>query len=498
MSGTAGAQLYFDSMTVTRAATDEIQIVSPSGFSQTLNPNLPFLRLLETGDYYIGVRQPSGGSTRDYAFRIVDLAASQTISPPTSLQGTLSGYSAISYQFTGVADALAYLDFFDLPFDTLEGYLANGAGQVGAIDSFAIDAKLPADDTYYLVLDNLTAGDVGLDLRFNVALPTITNLRAEQGDSQPVTYTYDAHFNQLTSISDALGRKTLFDIDPLNGNRLSSTQVVGIAGGDDDVVVRYTYTAHGMVDTLTDALGRITDYDYDALDRLIRVTSAKGTAVEAIESYEYDAAGNVVAYVDASGRRTTYVYDAANRLLRTTQPDPDGAGPLVAPVWQSTYDAAGNRKTSADPNGRATTFEYDRAGRVVKTTDAGGQVATYEYDPAGNLVAQVDRLGRRSRFEYDGRGRVVAFVDPLNKRTTYAYDADDNLISETDPLGHTTSYTYDGRSRVTARIDALGGIQRWRYDLADNIVQTTDEAGRSRQLRYDDLNRQVASIDPLA
>ncbi|MFM6725754.1 MAG: RHS repeat domain-containing protein, partial [Dolichospermum sp.] len=92
------------------------------------------------------------------------------------------------------------------------------------------------------------------------------------------SFTYDPTFNQLTSMTDELGHQTLYQIDPNNGNRLSFTQVVGAVGGNDDLVTQFTYTNNGLVDLITDPLGRITDSDYDAKGRLISIIYAKGTA----------------------------------------------------------------------------------------------------------------------------------------------------------------------------------------------------------------------------
>ncbi|NJO30288.1 MAG: RHS repeat protein [Richelia sp. SL_2_1] len=79
---------------------------------------------------------------------------------------------------------------------------------------------------------------------------------------------------------------------------LSTTRVVGEVGGDDDVVTSYTYTDDGQIDTMTDALGRLTDYDYDNFGRLNKTTVAKDTVDEAIQQYKYDGAGNQTAVID--------------------------------------------------------------------------------------------------------------------------------------------------------------------------------------------------------
>jgi len=69
------------------------------------------------------------------------------------------------------------------------------------------------------------------------------------------------------------------------------------------------------VDTTTDPLGRVTDFDYDVLGRVTTVTYAVGTVDEAEMGCEYVAAGNVSAMIDERGARTKYEYDARNHCF---------------------------------------------------------------------------------------------------------------------------------------------------------------------------------------
>ncbi len=165
------------------------------------------------------------------------------------------------------------------------------------------------------------------------------------------TYTYDPTFNQVTSVIDELGRVTLNEIDPENGNLLSVTRVVGEIGSDDDVITRYTYTNSGLMDTETDPLGRVMDYDYDQFGRLIQVTVAEGTSAEAIQRYEYDLAGNLTAVIDGNGNRSSYEYDKRNRLVKTTFADGE--------VQKIEYDSAGNQVATVDENGNRTQYTYN-------------------------------------------------------------------------------------------------------------------------------------------
>ena len=188
------------------------------------------------------------------------------------------------------------------------------------------------------------------------------------------TFAYDATFNRVTQVIDESGQQTLSEIDAANGNLLAVTNVIGDIGGADDVVTQYTYTEQGLLDTMTDPLGRITHYVYNVRGLLTQITYAQGTPDQAIEQFEYDSnaiagrAGLVTARIDGNNHRTAYEYDALNRRVRMIESDPDGAGPLATPATSWEYDAAGNVVKLTDPRGNVTTMEYDALQRLVKTT----------------------------------------------------------------------------------------------------------------------------------
>ncbi len=308
------------------------------------------------------------------------------------------------------------------------------------------------------------------------------------------SFTYDPVFNQLTSFTDELGRVTLYEIDPANGNRLSTREIVGevddtINLETDDLLTTFTYTTLGLIDTTTDPLGRVTDFDYDSFGRLTTVTFAAGTADEAFQSFEYDTAGNQTAVIDENGNRTEFVYDTLDRLTQITEPDPDGAGPLTAPVTVFTYDARGNLLTTTDARGNVTTNAYDSLSRLASTTDADGQVTTFGYDMAGNLAQVTDPLGFSTHNVYDGRNRLIETTDPEGGVTQFAYDTDDNLISVLDPVGNETLFRYDARDRLVQETDPLGATTVYAYDAADNLTRKSDRNGRVTEFAYDDLDR---------
>ena len=287
-------------------------------------------------------------------------------------------------------------------------------------------------------------------------------------------FTYEDTFSRQTSITDELGHQILFEIDPANGDMLSITQVIDVTGGSDDLVTQFTYTQHGLVDTETDPLGRVTDYDYDTLGRLVTLKTAKGTSDEGVQQFEYDSAGNTTATIDENGNRTDYTYDLLNRVTRITEPDPDADGPLTRPTTDFSYDLAGNLATFTDARGNTIRYEYDQRNRATKMLDPESGETRYRYDLAGNLVSMTDPLGHQTRYEYDARDRLVETIDPDNGRTKFRYDADDNTTAVIDPVGNVTRHSYDSRDRLIRETDPLGNQIGYAYDAADNLIRRTE------------------------
>lgn len=362
---------------------------------------------------------------------------------------------------------------------------------------------IPETGTYALLIEgNRDPGDQPYAFTVNQRdltsdeLPVVTSVgqRAE----------FDDQFNFPTFQINAHGGQTMRTLDA-NGNVLTETQVVGSPGGSDDIVTTFTYLANGLVDIVTDPLGRVTDFDYDASGNVMQITRAKGTADEVVIGYEYDTAGNITATIDGNGNRTEFVYDTMNRVTHITYPDPDAGGPLASPEKSLTYDNNGNLLTETDPNGGTTSYTYDALDRLAMIEepdpdDAGPLLAPrtlLAYDAAGNLTSRTDANGNTTLFEYDGRNRVVATTDAAGNVVTAEYDADNNLAKTTDPLGNEFLFEYNERNQITRQVDPLGNEIVREYDAAGNQIAMTNERGYATKFTYDVLNRLVRVTDPL-
>ncbi|SIO13416.1 RHS repeat-associated core domain-containing protein [Singulisphaera sp. GP187] len=265
-----------------------------------------------------------------------------------------------------------------------------------------------------------------------------------------------------------------------------------------------TYDAAGRLTTETDPLGRVTTYQYDPAGRLASVTApdpdGAGPLTAPVTRYAYDAEDRLTSLTDPLGRVTTSNYDPAGRLASVVGPDPDGAGPLTAPVTSYGYDNLGRLTSTTDPLGRITSFAYDVRDRLTTITAP-------DPDGAGPLASPV------TVYSYDAVGRPTTVTDPLNRVTTSEYDAAGQLIKVTAPdpdgAGPLTApvsiFTYDNLGRLATTLDPLGRTSTFAYDLRDRLTTITapdpDGVGPLTapvtRYAYDAVGNRIAVTDPL-
>jgi RHS repeat-associated protein len=332
-----------------------------------------------------------------------------------------------------------------------------------------------------------------------------------------ITYTYDLDRN-VTSVSDELGRVTKYTYDSLN----ELTAEVDAAGG----TTRFDYDRIGRLLAKTDPLGNTSEATYDPRNRMVSQTDALGNT----NKFAYDNVGNLTSETDALGNTTSYKYNADNELIQVTEPDPDGSGPLPAPVYSYSYDALGRITsiTGIAPGGSSS------LGAPVTNISYSApnlhQVTVQDPAPDGNPSHAPTTI-----YQYNARGDVVSVTDPMNGQpgfsndiTTYKYDNIDQLVQETDPApsanqpspvkqwnydnegnltgeldtnangtGNTyqVTYQYDSLNRLVNEIDATGTITH-AYDAAGQETGTTDQLGHTTNYSYDSLGELTQEIDP--
>ncbi|HGP0207749.1 TPA: RHS repeat domain-containing protein, partial [Pseudomonas aeruginosa] len=286
----------------------------------------------------------------------------------------------------------------------------------------------------------------------------------------------------------------------------------------------------------------VTEYRYDALNRLIERHSPSDPSLDvqyrydltadgnkgigrlgAIEGardslvYRYDERGNLVEQVRSIRLdqqtlldRVTYRYDAANQLLEIGYPSglaigyPRNAGGQVASVTLAVGDKA--------PSTLVGQIAYLPFGPLLRLTWGNGITLSREYDQDYQLLRQ--KVGPwQSDYQHDANGNIQQHRHSLWGTLDYQYDPLDRLTEERGVQGG-RSYAYDAVGNRTQRSDnpASGGTassQDYQYAPDSNRLTaigaqavTSDAAGNltqdraARKLAYDAQGRlQSVSLD---
>lgn len=289
-------------------------------------------------------------------------------------------------------------------------------------------------------------------------------------------YTYDFGGNLLTK-TDQVSGVTTFTYD--SADRLSTT--VDAA----QKTTTFEYNARSLMTAVVDPISQRYEFTYDALGR--RTQDKKGTATM---SYGYDAAGNRNQRTDFNGAITNYTYDALNRLTTISYPDTTSA--------TYGYDVL-SRMTTATNAAGAVTIAYDNRGRVSSVTDVFGQVVSYGYDASSNRTQLSLNAASSATYQYDVINRLTQLTDNASLNTTFSYDATDKLTSRTLPNGVVSTYQYDALNRLTRlkHVKGANTLADFQYQLntLNNISQITDGAG-AHNYSYDALYRLTGATHP--
>lgn len=220
---------------------------------------------------------------------------------------------------------------------------------------------------------------------------------------------------------------------------------------------QFTYSARGNLETVIDARLRTARYEFDRLDRLVRGFADVG-GIDAETEYHYDALDQLTKVTDPKGLDTDYTYNGLGDLLELASPDTGST--------TYTYDTAGNRASQTDARDVTTSYSYDALGRLtaISFPTPGRNVSFgYDVDPsglcqgvgedylAGRLVTVLDASGS-TRLCWDRFGNLVRKVQTTEGRVftlRYSYDTAGRLTSLVYPDGAEVDYLYDAQGRVS-------------------------------------------------
>lgn len=336
-------------------------------------------------------------------------------------------------------------------------------------------------------------------------------IRARDYDGNYATMDYSARF---TTEIDENGHKVIKYFDAW-GRVNKVEEYAGSDGRSSDypaenyslyATTNYEYDALGNLIKVTDNQGNITQIWYDSLGRKVKMDDPD----MGVWAYTYDKVGNLIYQRDAKGQNIGFSYDALNRLIRKW----DSSVFFTQTLANYGYDdplknnCLGRLSKITDRSG-STEFFYDNLGREIKSTKiiSGSGGGTYNvergYDPLGRLVSLTYPDGEKINYSYSDSG----MIERIYNDSGYEYvKQTDEEANHPGSLGRIkfgndaeTNYTYDRSAKLSNLVtysSSRACLQQFDYsfDSAGNIKKITDGVGTATQnFQYDSLSRLIGA-----
>ncbi len=372
------------------------------------------------------------------------------------------------------------------------------------------------------------AGSGKLNLSTTLTFDAVGNPTMVNGPRTDVTdqvaTAYDAQ-RRPTQVTDALGKLTRMAYDA-DGRLVRSAAQIGAQW----LVSCRSYSASGKLlkswgpaqtalDTTCPASTApvpVTDYAYDDLDRLVRVTEnlpageggnrvtdtvyhlddtvqnvqrAVGSALaQTYAAYTYTDNGLLATVKDARGYLSAHSYDGHDRRVKTQFPDPAAVNTASATDYeQYGWDAGANLTSLRKRSGQSITLAYDNLNRLAsRSYPVSADNVGYSYDLLGRrLTASGAAPADNVSYVWDNAGRLTSTT--ANGRTlSYQYDAAGNRTRLTWPDAFYVSTTYDALNRPTAiQENGSASLAGYAYDDLSRRTTVTLGNGTSTSYGYD-------------
>lgn len=236
-------------------------------------------------------------------------------------------------------------------------------------------------------------------------------------------------------------------------------------------------------------------------------------------AFYFDNRGQLVQVTDAAGRYTQFQYDAMGRPISRDVFDTNGSTPVFSEniyynengdvtwydgprfnpedyVWRD-YDGGGRETQEIHWRSRA---KADGSGVEAETGDNLYATTFFTYDKFGNHTSVSDQLGNVMRLTHDAIGQTTGIrrygmnnPTPLTLES-FGYEPGGNISAHTNALGAVTQKFYTSAGLPKLQINSDGSTNAWRYDLSGRLVKTILQNGNFSQTTYDDANRTITQV----
>jgi RHS repeat-associated protein len=334
------------------------------------------------------------------------------------------------------------------------------------------------------------------DLHLQTPLPTTfstgTSVTLANGNNRLDRYTYTSSgtwksppgvYSQLRPILES-GSVTQWEIRGRHGSKTrfdnGTGHVISMSDSSGNALI-FTYTTGGLLDYVTDSLGRIISFSYTS-GRLTQVSDFAGRTV----TYQYTSSGELwkvtsptesgtSGFTDfTSGRTEQYAYTIistfAHLLEKVYKPQDvvTSSSPsteFVYAVWASHSVWCKQQKL------RSSATQVDSIYYFYSTNSLSGTTVVY--------TTVTDRNGNTTKYNFDSSGHatqidehVVSGSTTTNLTRTYSYDTfgDGEVLQVTQPEGNKEVRAYD--SSPSSRFAAGNLLTRTWYDKSNTHSRT--------------------------
>lgn len=294
-----------------------------------------------------------------------------------------------------------------------------------------------------------------------------------------------------------------------------------------------------------DANGRIAEFFYDSLGRLVKAKDYDGNQT----LYIYDSRGKLIK-TESSLVTEEYKYDSKNRIVCYTIKDTSGK---ICYEKKSEYNDTDNTMTVKTGDFFDCKYWFDDFGRVITIENSSG-ISTYDFDSFGKInkvilndgtpelrkynsygllveknrgndlqediqyypdgsLKNITINGRESVFaKYDDLKNAVNVRGQLGIEYSFGYAADGTLESKTSKEFGTTRYSFDKNShelvktysdnskrtkkynssgKLESETNTLGKRKNYSYDSNGKVKTVTDYSGKTTQYSYDKKAQEI-------
>ena len=294
--------------------------------------------------------------------------------------------------------------------------------------------------------------------------------------AQYASYDYYNDGN-LETVTDALGRITRY-----NSWELGTPTHINRADGTD---VYQTVDSNGWVETSKDARGYITEFDYYSTTGLPKTITPPGGFLET--EIDYNFTGSKIVQTRQKGDAlVTTTYDLLFRpVLQKTEDISTGWTSYI----KTSYDGADNIKfksfpsTSSNP-ADGTNYTYDSLGRVKTETENVQPFASKSYNYLSQSRVQITDAGGNVTTTYEnGFGEVIQIDQPAETKTLIdrnEWGQINNVtqVGDSHIPNQIHTYKYDARQRLCYQYTPSGGASLFTYDAAGQMTSST--SGQSK------------------